>query len=236
MRKQFWFLLALIAIAVVVFSVMGIRAWASSRNEGKLPHEEMLSADEAPRPVLVDEYGDPITVEPGAVSRYMLTQEYASLSAKEKQAFQDQVVAAYSDPALPIPMMMAEGEEGDRPMGGQNLTEAQREYLRQEAEPVMQRVEENRLARFFELSETEQDAIIDAHIDRMVAHMAEHARSGGGRGRDGRGNRGQVTDYPTRHLRRMNMGSPETRAQWQEFGRRLHARMEERGVESPWRH
>ncbi len=228
MRKRFWFLLVLIAIAAVVFSVIGIkrlRAWSAERKEGKLPAEEMLSAEEAPRPILVDEYGDPVTAEPGAVSRYMLSEEYADLSNTEKKAFQDQVVAAYSDPATP---MMGPGQ-----LGVANMTEAQQEYLRREGEPVMQRVEEVRHQRFFDLSEAEQNAILDATVDRIAAHMAARERGGGSGGGRG-GNRGPVTDYPTRHLRRHNMGSPEGRAQRQEYWRRLNARMEARGVEAPW--
>lgn len=229
MRKRFWFLLALVAVAVVVFSVIGIkrlRAWSTEREASKLPKEEMLSAEDAPKPILVDEYGDPVTAEPGAVSRYMLSEEYANLSAKEKQAFQDQVVAAYSDPAIPS---MGPGQ-----LEVANMTEAQREYLQREGEPVMQRVEDTRMSRFFDLSEADQNAILDATVDRIEARMAAYARSGSS-GRGGRGgDRPPVTDYPTHHLRRHNMGSPEGRAQRQEYWRRLNARMEERGVQAPW--
>lgn len=235
MRKQYWFLLVLVAIGLIVLSVMGIkhlRARGAENAVVELSREDLLSADEAPRPELTDEYGDPAPADPGAVGRYMLSEEYADLSNAERREFQDQVVAANSDPAMVMEGPPMEGPPTER----SDLTETQREYLRQEAEPMMRRIEENRLANFFSLSESEQNAIIDAHIDRMEARRAEWERRGGS-DRGGRGgSRDTATSYPTRFLRHWSRRSPQTRSYMQELHRRMQARMEARGVEPFGRH
>jgi hypothetical protein len=225
MRKQFWFLLVLVVIGVIVLSVMGIkhlRAWAKEKAKTDLPKEQMLIAEIAPRPVLVDEDGNPTREPAGSITQYMLTEEYNDLSAAEKREFHDQIVEAYSDPHTRPIFLEALLANDDA------LTEEQRAYLREEAGPVIERVEERRGERFFALSRDEQNAILDVVINMIEFGRRQWAERAAN---DENYERPTATEYPTEHLRARALRSSASRAREQEFWRRLQARMEERGLE-----
>jgi hypothetical protein len=140
------------------------------------------------------------------------------------------------------------------------LTDQQRQQLRQRREGEFRRREEERLNQFFALSPAERIKELDQQIDRMERWRKEREQRrnrtttlanrdsgasggpsgrGGPGGRDGgfRGGPGSWTgaDRNERRQQYLNSTTPQQRAMRTEYYRQLQQRMQQRGIQAPTR-
>ncbi len=127
-----------------------------------------------------------------------------------------------------------------------NLTEEQRDQVRDEMRRGWEERETNSLKEFFNMTAQEQTAELDRRIDRMEKWRKERANGGtnrgnrGGRG-GGRGQRGTRTQSfgvgsvgaSDRDRARLDRSSPESRAYRDQFRQMMSQRMQQRGIQSP---
>lgn len=92
---------------------------------------------------------------------------------------------------------------------------------------------EQRMKEFFAMSKADQQKRLDEMINRMMQPGDRGAGGPPGRGRGGdRGGRGNLTEAQRdeRSKRRLDRSSPQMRAQFAEFRKKLDARAKERGI------
>jgi hypothetical protein len=161
-----------------------------------------------------------------AIVTYMASKEFKNLSEADREDFMERVQALPDD----------KRRELFRPEGVDEKTRtALRENMRETMEGRM--LEEAKS--FFKLGADEQVAELDKRIDDMEARRAEFAsrRAAGdanspGRGGPGRGPRGPVDPdkVQARMQERIESRPAEERAIMSEYFKRLHERMQQRGI------
>ena len=119
----------------------------------------------------------------------------------------------------------------------EGLSEDQRRAFFESSRPVFMRMASERMTEFFAMTPEEQNRQLDQTIDRINEWRSNREQRGGDRGRGNGGaggpggRRGNMTEEQRdeRRKRRLDATSPELRAQFTEYRRRLNERLEERG-------
>jgi hypothetical protein len=135
----------------------------------------------------------------------------------------------------------------------EQLTDEQRQQLRENMSSMMQQQMQKRVEEYFALPPEQRQQHLDATIDEMIARREQFATRRAERQAQGETNRPESstsdapnqTDQQTRRprrgpsaerlKRRIENTDPETRARFVQYISDLRARMEERGVEFSWR-
>jgi uncharacterized membrane protein len=187
-----------------------------------------------PAPEPAEPPPDPSAQKPQEALKYMASEAFEKLDDEAKKEYFDQVREA----------------SGGRGFGfrgrGADLTDEERERLRQNVRPLAMKAMEDRMSAYFELPAEEQTAYLDDIIDRMQAGReareerrkeraeaaetapdAETATAGNTPRRDHH-RRGFT---PERMKTRIETSEPEQRARHVEFFKALRNRAEERGVD-----
>jgi len=141
-------------------------------------------------------------------------------------------------------------EIGDQ-MNGSNLSDAQRDQLRDQFRTQMRSMTDDqrrsffdanrdqwqarsaqRMNEFFAMSKADQTKRLDEIINRSVAQQKQNQGQNATRGGNGGGNRGSMSEAQReeRSKRRLDSTSPKMRAQYSEFRKMLDNRASQRGV------
>lgn len=146
-------------------------------------------------------------------------------------------LTAVSDDEIPPEQRRARWEQFREAV--ELLPEGQREAARQRVFDGFQERQRKEIATFFTLSPGEQTAFLDKQIDRSEQRRREWQSRGdrstsprtGGNGNDRRNSTAE--DRNQRRKRRLDNTTPETRAQFDEYRRRMDGRRRERGLPIP---
>ncbi len=235
MRKQFWFLLVLVVIALIAMGAYGLSRWLGGKAP-TLPEDDRIPVAQAPRPELMDGDGNPRGLgreEMAGAMDYMLTDEYAALSAEDKQAYREALADAYNASAPELALL---GGSDLLDPSSEEYTEQQRTFLEEEVAEVHDIADERAgdqeshmggefIDNFLAMSREEQNEMLDGWIDYMDEHRTQIHQW-----RNSRPRPEQATEYPTRFQRRMSYQDPLGRAKMGELMNRFEQRCEERGI------
>lgn len=108
-----------------------------------------------------------------------------------------------------------------------NLTEQQRQQLREWGRPRMQQMFAQRMNEFFSLPKEELQREIAERADRVVAARAQRGDGGGGGG--GRGGNMSDAERDARRKQMLDRFDPALRAQFSEFRTMVNDELESRG-------
>lgn len=192
-----------------------------------------------PAPEPAEPPPDPSAQKPQEALKYMASEAFEKLDDKAKKEYFDQVREA----------------SGGRGFGfrgrGADLTDEERERLRQNVRPLAIKAMEDRMNAYFELPAEEKTAYLDDIIDRMqagreareerrreraeAAEAAPDAETANAATTDAsntpRRDRHRRRFTPERMKTRIETSEPEQRARRVEFFKALRNRAEERGVD-----
>jgi len=172
---------------------------------------------------------------PKQVRDYLASAEFGDHSVEVRQAYLDKVIASGTARAR-------------RDLFGRgNLTDEQRRQLRQNVQPVVQNMMQQRIDQYFELPPDQRTAYLDKMIDQMMAwrpsgpprrpppqttQPAQTARPQptGSSEQQPRSHRPGRGFTPQRMKRHIESTPPEMRAKLIEFMKAFRKRMEERGI------
>lgn len=176
---------------------------------------------------------NPESQSPDEVRSYLASEEFSKHSEPVRQEYLDKVIASATPGAM---RRSALGQPRD-------LTDEQRRRLRQNVQPLMQNMIQQRIDQYFELPEQQRAAYMDKLIDEMMAWRprpqstppaetpqpqpagsSTQQRPGHDRGRG---------FSPQRLKEYIESTPPETRAKLVEFMKAFRERMEQRGISFP---
>ena len=152
---------------------------------------------------------------PQDVAAYVASNKFARLSADDKQAYLRQAG----------PGLFRSSRE---------LSDEQRQKLRENIGPVFRQGMEDRINKYFELPPEEQIAYLDEMIDRMEAMRQAHPpRASAGSDGQNQRPRGRGGFTPARMKNRIENTSPEHRAKMAAFRKAMSERRKQRGLSGP---
>lgn len=152
------------------------------------------------------------------VVRYVASEQFSKLPEPKRQVYLQAVADRF------------EGRPPD--MRDVELSDEQRDRLRENVRPMFRQRMEQRIDAFFALPEEQRDAYLDDMIDRMQEMRNRRPRDAGRGDRQGRRGGGFT---PERMKQRLENTPPDRRAKMAEFFRAMRQRMEDRGIEPPGR-
>jgi hypothetical protein len=155
---------------------------------------------------------DPATQSPEETASYVASKRFAKLDDAEKQNYLSQI-------------------QGRRELfqAAQNLSEENRQKLRENVRPLFRRAMADRVDKYFELPPEEQTSFLDGMIDRMeTMHQGRPDRPAGERHR-------RPGFTPDRMKNMLENTPPESRAKFVEFMEAARKRRRERGLGDPHR-
>ena len=178
----------------------------------------------------------PSAESPHDAIKYMASESFENLDDKAKKEYFDQVREVAGGPGLRF-----RGRGGD-------LSDEERQRLRQNVRPLARKAMEERITAYFELPKDEKTAYLDNIIDRMPAGReareerrreraaaaeanAESAPATTANNNTPRPNGRRRRFTPERMKRRIETTEPEQRARHIQFRKDLRERAEERGLE-----
>ena len=155
---------------------------------------------------------DPATQSPEETASYVASKQFAKLDDAEKQDYLSQI-------------------QGRRELfrAAQDLSEEDRQKLRENVRPLFRRAMEDRVDEYFELSPEEQTVFLDGMIDQMeTMRQGRPDRPAGERQR-------RPGFTPDRMKNMLENTPPESRAKFVEFMDAVRKRRKERGLGDPHR-
>ncbi|MCF7853230.1 MAG: hypothetical protein K9N51_00410 [Candidatus Pacebacteria bacterium] len=197
----------------------------------------------------------PTEADPGAVTKYLASEDFGRLTAEQKRDYLSQVRAQADNPP---------GSARGARQYLRELTDEQRQQLRNNMREVRGAMMQERMDDYFSLPKEERVAYLDTMIDRFQEFGRRRGDRDGGPPRRTRGPRpgdgtsedtipkrassqtdGQQTDEESEESRRehwhdriqhrikerIETTDPETRAKMTQFHIELRKRMEERGIQ-----
>lgn len=225
-NKRPWIVLGLLGLLVVAGVVVAVCVQPddeiSQAAEEAKPKRKLAAIADLPK---IDEQTPEQTVE------MLASEEFADLSPDRKEAYYQELIDT------------SEGAGEERRASGmraffqasQEMEEAQKERLEQNARELGMAFMERRLDEYFALSQEEKNAHLDSRIDqfqqwRERAKSQESSGEGGGRRGGGRHQR-----FTPEHLDRLIQTIPaERRAKFSQYHQDMRDRMEERGINTDW--
>lgn len=153
---------------------------------------------------------DPAQTSPDEIASYVASNKFGKLDDKQKQEYLAKV-----GPRL----FQASGD----------LTDQQRQKIRENVGSLFRRGMEERIDEYFELSPEERPA----HLDRMIDGMEAMRQARPDRTRPDRGQRPGFT--PDRMKNMIENTPPKSRAKFVEFMKQMRERRRQRGLSDPHR-
>jgi hypothetical protein len=119
------------------------------------------------------------------------------------------------------------------------LSEEQRKQFFENSRPMFQQMMNQRMNKFFAMTEEEQNVELDKLIERMENRSRDGKVDGKGVGRNWGGKGLSQQGQDNRRQKRLDNTTPEMRAKFDKFKDMMNDRREERGLpprKGPWRH
>lgn len=190
---------------------------------------------------------DPETADEKQLVQYMASAEFGNQSDEVQQRYLVRLRSLSEDrrrqrreEARQDPNDAGRREGGRRGLlgsAGEDLTDAQRDQLRQNMRNAFEKQRDDRMKEFVAMDPNERTAYLDSMIDRMQQRQSQRTsrpRPERSESRDGNSPRrsgGRRGFTPERMKNRIENSDPQTRAARQEFIKALRKRMTERGIE-----
>lgn len=193
----------------------------------------------------IDDQAPPPDAAVKDVATYLSSEEFAALDESGREAYINRVAEEFAEKDLGS-LFRRRRRDGEEP------SEEERKRRRSVMRPLMQKIREKQMDKFFALPEKEKAKYLDGQIDRMLERRKEwqkrrqereaarkadptsssisNRKSSGGPGR----RRGRWFTLE-RIKQRIETTSPEERARREAYWRALRDRMKARGIEGPRR-
>lgn len=179
------------------------------------------------------------------VAAYLSSEEFAALDESQRETYIGRVAEEFAEKDLGS-LFRRRGRDGEKP------SEEERKRRRSVMRPLMQKIREKQLDKFFALPEKEKVKYLDRQIDRMLEQRKEWQKrreerqkakkadpkpgsTSSAKSTRGTGPRRGRRFTPARIKQRIETTSPEERARREAYWRALRERMKSRGIKGPRR-